>query len=60
LVPASFDPKTNTVSYQVTQKLRDKCSVIVEAKSAGKKVEAHWTFGVEEAGAAAASPSPKK
>src|SRR5438046_8796384 len=33
VVPASFDPKTNTVSYQVTKKLRDKCSVIVEAKS---------------------------
>jgi len=63
VVPASFDPKTNTVSYQVTKKLRDKCSVIVEAKSSGKKVEAHWTFAVEEAGApaaASASPTPKK
>ena len=63
VVPASFDPKTNTVSYQVTKKLRDKCSVIVEAKSGGKKVEAHWTFAVEEAGApatASASPTPKK
>src|SRR6476660_4759336 len=59
VVPASFDPKTNTVSYQVTQKLRDKCSVIVEAKAGGKKVEAHWTFAVEE-GAPSASPSPKK
>ena len=63
IVPASFDPKTNTVSYQVTKKLRDKCSVIVEAKSGGKKVETHWTFAVEEAGspaAASASPTPKK
>src|SRR5213595_3430475 len=63
VVPASFDPKTNTVSYQVTKKLRDKCSVIVEAKSGGKKVEAHWTFAVEGAGspaAASASPTPKK
>jgi hypothetical protein len=63
-VPASFDPKTNTVSYQVTKKLRDKCSVIVEAKSGGKKVETHWTFAVEEAGttgaAASPSPTPKK
>ncbi len=24
VVPASYDPKTGTVSYQVTQKLRDK------------------------------------
>ncbi len=59
VVPASFDPKTNTVSYQVTQKLHDKCSVIVEAKAGGKKVEVHWTFAVEEGGAAA-SASPKK
>ena len=60
LVPASFDSRTNTVSYQVSQKLRDKCSVIVEAKSGGKKVEAHWTFAVEEAGRPAASATPKK
>ncbi len=63
VVPASFDPKTNMVSYQVTQKLRDKsCTVIITAKSEGKKVEAHWTFGVEEGGAGVAAPSatPKK
>jgi peptidoglycan/xylan/chitin deacetylase (PgdA/CDA1 family) len=63
-VPASYDPKTGTVSYQVTQKLREKsCSVIVSAKSAGKKVEAHWTFGIEEsaaAGATSPTPPPKK
>jgi peptidoglycan/xylan/chitin deacetylase (PgdA/CDA1 family) len=64
VVPASYDPKTGTVSYQVTQKLREKsCSVFVSAKSAGKKVEAHWTFGIEEGVAArppAGTPSPKK
>lgn len=64
VVPASYDPKTGTVSYQVTQKLRDKsCSVFVSAKSAGKKVEAHWTFGIEEGAAgppAAGTPVPKK
>ncbi|MGH7982540.1 MAG: polysaccharide deacetylase family protein [Candidatus Udaeobacter sp.] len=64
VVPASYDPKTGTVSYQVTQKLREKsCSVFVSAKSAGKKVEAHWTFGIEEGatgGTTAASPSPRK
>jgi peptidoglycan/xylan/chitin deacetylase (PgdA/CDA1 family) len=64
VVPASYDPKTGTVSYQVTQKLRDRsCTVILTAKSEGKKVEAHWTFGIEEgaAGAAApAAPTPKK
>ena len=64
LVPASFDPKTGIVSYQVTQRLRDKtCTVILSAKSGDKKVETHWTFGVEEGGAgapAAPSPTPKK
>jgi len=64
VVPASYDPKTGTVAYQVTQKLRDKtCTVILSAKSGGKKVEAHWTFGVDETGAAAPAspaPSPKK
>src|SRR5215468_10688812 len=63
VVPASYDPKTGTVSYQVTQKLRDKsCSVFVSAKSGGKKVEAHWTFGIEEAAAAppAGTPIPKR
>jgi peptidoglycan/xylan/chitin deacetylase (PgdA/CDA1 family) len=64
LVPASYDPKTGVVSYQVTQKLRDKtCTVILSAKSGDKKVETHWTFGTDEGGAApAAAPSatPKK
>ena len=64
VVPASYDPKTGTVSYQVTQKLRDKsCTVILTAKSEGKKVETHWTFGIEEGAAGAAAPpapTPKK
>jgi peptidoglycan/xylan/chitin deacetylase (PgdA/CDA1 family) len=59
VVPASYDPKSGTVSYQVTQKLHEKsCSVIVSAKSQGKKVEAHWTFGIEEGATAATSPIP--
>jgi peptidoglycan/xylan/chitin deacetylase (PgdA/CDA1 family) len=65
VVPATYDPKTGAVSYQVTQKLRDKsCSVFITAKSQGKKVEAHWTFGIEEGatGRTAESPAatPKK
>ena len=64
VVPASYDPKSGTVSYQVTQKLHEKsCSVILSAKSQGKKVEAHWTFGIEEGAAGAATspiPTPKK
>ena len=59
VVPASFDPKAGTVSYQVTQKLHEKsCSVIISAKSEGKKVEAHWTFGIEQGAAGGTSPIP--
>jgi peptidoglycan/xylan/chitin deacetylase (PgdA/CDA1 family) len=64
VVPATFDPKTGLVSYQVTQKLRDKtCTVILTAKSGDKKVETHWTFGIEEGGVGvqtAPSATPKK
>ena len=58
-VPASYDPKTGVVSYQVTQRLHDKtCTVIVSVKSEGKKVETHWTFGVEEGAAGGPAPPP--
>src|SRR5947209_2038266 len=64
VVPASYDGKTGTISYQVTQKLRDKsCTVILSAKAGdGKKVETHWTFGIEEGAAAppASAATPKK
>ena len=61
-VDASFDPKSTTVAYQVTQRLKDKtCTVIVSAKSGGKKVETHWSFKIDEGGgtsAPSASPAP--
>jgi hypothetical protein len=61
VVPVSYDPKTGTVSYQVTQKLRaNTCTVIVSAKSEGKKVEAHWTFGIDAAAAGAPAPALAK
>jgi len=64
LVPATYDAKTGVVSYQVTQKLRDKsCTVILSAKSGDKKVETHWTFGIAESTAPAVSAptaTPKK
>lgn len=57
-VDASFDPKNSTVAYQVTQRLKDKTvTVIVSAKSGGKKVEANWSFNIDETGAGAA-PAP--
>ena len=67
LVPSKFDPKTKIVSYQVTQPLHgDSCTVILAAKTGGKKVEAHWAFTLKEAAVKAkdapATPSalPKK
>ncbi|MGI8821241.1 MAG: polysaccharide deacetylase family protein [Chthoniobacterales bacterium] len=58
LVPANFDDKTHTISYQVVQKLHDKsCTVIVAATSEGKKVEAHWTFNLEDSAAGAPAPA---
>jgi peptidoglycan/xylan/chitin deacetylase (PgdA/CDA1 family) len=58
-VDASFDPKSTTVAYQVTQRLKDKnCTVIVSAKSGGKKVETHWTFNIDDGGTNVAPPAP--
>lgn len=65
-VPAQWDAKTKTVSYQVTQPLRDQnYTVIIAAKSGGKPVETRWSFSVENAGggsgsapAAATNPAP--
>src|SRR6476646_6398105 len=58
-VDASFDPKSTTVAYQVTQRLKDKSvTVIVSAKSGGKKVETHWTFNIDEGGTNTAPPAP--
>jgi peptidoglycan/xylan/chitin deacetylase (PgdA/CDA1 family) len=58
-VDASFDPNSTTVAYQVTQKLKDKtCTVIVSAKSGGKKVETHWTFKIDDGTASASTPAP--
>jgi hypothetical protein len=43
----------------VPQKLHEKtCTIIVSAKSEGKRVETHWTFGIEEAAAATTAGSP--
>jgi hypothetical protein len=58
-VDASFDPKSTTIAYQVTQRLKEKtCTVIVSAKSGGKKVETHWTFNIDDGGTSAKPPAP--
>ena len=61
LVTTSYDPKTDSVSYQVTEPLADKtCTVILSAKAGDKKVEVHWTFRIDKSGAPAAAPAPGK
>jgi len=61
VVSLTYDPKTDSVSYQVTQKLSDgNCTVILSAKAGERKVEAHWTFRIEKGGAPGASPAPGK
>ncbi|MEP7078896.1 MAG: polysaccharide deacetylase family protein [Chthoniobacterales bacterium] len=67
VVPANFDAANATVTYQVMQKLRDKtCTVILSAKSGGKRIETHWTFAIDpsalnvSAPAVTPAPSPKK
>lgn len=59
-VDSSYDPKTTTVAYQVTQRLKDKtCTVIISAKAGGKKVETNWTFKIDDGtGAPPAASAP--
>lgn len=58
LVPAKYDPATKTVSYQVTQKLRDKdYSVILSARVQGKRVETRWTFKFDPNAGASEEPA---
>ena len=59
LVNANYDPKTKNISYQIRQKLQGKAgTVIIEAKSGGRKVSTHWSFIIDEAGAKAVDSPP--
>jgi hypothetical protein len=61
LVQPAFDAKSNSVTYQPTQKLGKQTTVIVEATSGGKRVQGQWMFQVDDAalnGPAAPAPSP--
>ncbi|MBA2269824.1 MAG: polysaccharide deacetylase family protein [Chthoniobacterales bacterium] len=67
LVQHQYDPATKTISYQLTQKLRDKsATVIIEARAGARKQQGSWSFNIDEAAggaaapAAGASPSPAK
>lgn len=47
-VPAQYDPATHLITFQPTQKIREKsCTVTVTGQSAGKKVATRWTFYVD-------------
>ena len=59
-VPAQYDEKTKTVSYQVTQNLRDKnYTVILSAVVAGKRAETRWDFIFDPSKAVSPSPAAK-
>ena len=64
LVPAQYDDKTKTLSYQVPQPLRDKnYTVILSANVGGKRAETKWDFNFDPTGAkppAATAVSPAK
>ena len=58
LVPAQFDAVTKTLSYQVTQGLRDKTySVIISANASGKRAETRWDFNFDPSKAPAPAPA---
>src|SRR5439155_17006984 len=49
VVPASYDQKSGTPSYQVTKKLRAKpCTVFVTGNSGGRKAGGNGPFGMDK------------
>ena len=61
LVPAQYDAKTKTVSFQVVQPLKEKnYSVILTASVAGKRAETRWDFVYDPAKAGAPAPVAPK
>jgi peptidoglycan/xylan/chitin deacetylase (PgdA/CDA1 family) len=48
ILPVKYDPATKTATSQLARKLRDKTyTVIVSAKSGGRKVEVRWGFNFD-------------
>jgi len=51
MVPAKYDAASKTVSFQVTQKLKDPSyTVIISAVADGKRVETQWNFNYDATG----------
>lgn len=60
VVPAKYDAPTKTVSFKVTQDLRDKSyTVLLNATVAGKRAETRWTFNFDPKATGSVKPSPK-
>ncbi len=58
-VPVQYDAKTKTISYQVTQNLRDKnYTVILSASVGGKRAESRWDFNFDPTKAASPGAKP--
>lgn len=58
LVPAKYDEASQTLSYQMHQRLREpQVTVIVSARANGRKATANWTFRFDPK-AATPTPSP--
>lgn len=58
-VAAKYDPETKLVEARLTQKLKDSAyTVIVTAKSKGRKLQTSWTFNYAPAGAQAPEAVP--
>ena len=57
-VPVKYDPATKTAQYQVPQKLREPdYTVILSAKSKGKRIETKWTFKYDSTAAPSGGPA---
>ncbi len=59
IVPASYDPATQTLSYAMQQRLRERnVTVIVSARANGRKATANWTFQFDPATAPSPTATP--
>ena len=57
-VAVKYDAASKTVTYQVTQKLREpEYNVFISAKSKGKRIETNWTFKYDSTAGPSAGPS---
>jgi peptidoglycan/xylan/chitin deacetylase (PgdA/CDA1 family) len=59
IVPAKYDAATQTLTYPMHQRLREKeVTVIVTARAKGRKATANWSFQFDPAAAPTPTPTP--